>query len=145
MSTIKVDAIKNSSGQSEISVTTLKADTIQNTSGASVIKVDTLQTTTSQDIGMCRMFCNWSNVGTPSIRRGMNVSSLTDVTTNTTEVNMTNAMADTSYSITAAHQSGTRTTWNNTHSAQFVIMTSSKIREIWYSTDSNMLYVAIFS
>jgi len=111
----------------------------------STLKVDAIQTAAGQDVGMCRMFCNWSNIGTPSIRRGMNVSSLTDITTNTTEVNMTNAMADSSYSITAAHQSASLTSWNNTHSAQHVIMTSSKIKQIWYSTDSNMLYVAIFS
>ena len=111
----------------------------------STIKVDAIQTVSGQDVGMCRMFCNWSNIGTPSIRRGMNASSLTDITTNTSEVNMSNAMANTTYSITAAHQAGSLTTWNNTHSSQHVIMTSSKIRQIWYSSDSNALYVAIFS
>jgi len=50
MSTIQVDAIQNTSGQSEVSVTTLKADTIQNTSGASIIKVDTIQNASGASI-----------------------------------------------------------------------------------------------
>lgn len=111
----------------------------------STIKVDAIQTTSGQDVGMCRMFCNWENVGTPSIRRGMNVSSLTDVTTNSSEINYSNAMPDTTYSITEASQYGTYTSWINAHGNMMVIMTTSKLRQIWYSADSNGIYAAIFS
>jgi len=92
MSTIKVDAIKNSSGQSEISVTTLKADTIQNTSGASVIKVDTLQTTSGAGLYPARAWVNFNGSGTVAIVNSANVSSLTDVSTGKYTVNYTTAV-----------------------------------------------------
>lgn len=145
MSTIQVDAIQNTSGQSEVSVTTLKADTIQNTSGASIIKVDTLQKTSGQSVGYCLAWGNFENVSGPTLRRGLNVSSLTDVTTNTTDVNFSTAFPDTTYNITAAEQNASSTTHSNFYSCHWRVVSSSQIRQQWYSTDSNFLGFACFS
>jgi len=131
MSTIKVDAIQNTSGQSEVSVTTIKVDSIQTTSG--------------QGVGSCLAWGNFENVGGPTLRRALNVSSLTDVTTNTTDVNFSTAFPNTTYTITAAEQNGSSTTHGNFYGCHWRVVSSSQIRQQWYSTDSNFLGFACFS
>tara|TARA_B110000902_G_scaffold150368_1_gene172989 strand:- start:72 stop:422 length:351 start_codon:yes stop_codon:yes gene_type:complete len=88
---------------------------------------------------------NFSNVGGPSLRRSGNVSSLTDITTNTTDVNFTTAMSDTSYAIAAAEQNASGTTHGNAYSCHWRNVSTSKIRQQWYSTDSNQLGFCILS
>jgi hypothetical protein len=111
----------------------------------STIKVDNLQTIGGADLYPARAWGNFSNVGGPSLRRSGNVSSLTDVTTNTTNVNFTNAMSDTSYAIAAAEQNGSATAHGAFYGCHWRNMSTSQIREQWYSTDSNQLGFCILS
>ena len=101
MSTIQVDAIQNTSGQSEVSVTTLKADTIQNTSGASIIKVNTLQDTSGNGYYLARAWVN-INGANGSIRGNGNVSSVTDNGSSRFTVNYTNSISSADCSVTAS-------------------------------------------
>lgn len=111
----------------------------------STIKVDNLQTTGGAGLYPAKAWGNFTNVGGPSLRRSDNVSSLTDITTNTTEVNFTNAMTDTSYAIAAAEQNASATVHGNAYSCHWRNVSTSKIRQQWYSTDSNQLGFCILS
>ena len=111
----------------------------------STLKVDNLQTTGGAGLYPARAWGNFTNVGGPSLRRSGNVSSLTDITTNSTEVNFTNAMTDTSYAIAAAEQAGSTTAHANSYSCHWRNVTTSKISQMWYSTDSNQLGFCILS
>ena len=95
--------------------------------------------------GTVKAWGNFSNVGGPSLRRGGNVSSLTDVTTNTTDVNFSTSMGNTTYAICAAEQNGSGTLHGNAYSCHWRNVNSSRIRQQWYSTDSNQLGFAVLS
>lgn len=111
----------------------------------STIKVDNLQTTGGAGLYPARAWGNFTNVGGPSLRRSGNVSSLTDVTTNTTDVNFTNGMTDTSYAIAAAEQNASETLNSSFYNGHWRNVTTSTIRQQWYSTDSNQLGFCILS
>lgn len=87
MSTIQVDAIQNTSGQSEVSVTTLKADTLQDTSGNGYYPARA-----------------WVNINgaNGSIRGNGNVSSVTDNGSSRFTVNYTNSISSADCSVTAS-------------------------------------------
>jgi hypothetical protein len=111
----------------------------------STIKVDNLQTTGGAGLYPARAWGNFTNVGGPSLRRSGNVSSLIDITTNSTEVNFTNGMTDTSYAIAAAEQHASSTVHSNFYICHWRNVTTSKISQMWYSTDSNQLGFCVLS
>lgn len=47
----------------------------------------------------CRAWINFNGTGTPAIRGSANISSITDVNVGRYELNLTNAMPDTNYSV----------------------------------------------
>lgn len=113
----------------------------------STLKVNTLEEATSGGATYftAKAWGNFENVGGPTLRRSGNVSSLTDITTNTTEVNLSTAMPNTTYAIVAAEQNASQTAHTNYYSCHWRNVSTSKIKQQWYSTDSNQLGFAIFS
>ena len=111
----------------------------------STIKVDNLQTTGGNSLHPPRAWGNFHNVGGPSLRRGGNVSSLTDITTNTTDVNFSISMGNTTYAICAAEQNGSHLTHVNAYSCHWRNVSTTQIRQQWYSTDSNQCGFCIIS
>lgn len=65
-------------------MSTLRVNTIQDSSGSGSPAIN----------GLAKAWVNFNGTGTPAIRAGYNVSSITDLGTGTYDVNMTNAMLD---------------------------------------------------
>lgn len=72
-------------------MSTLRVNTLQDQAGTGQPDID----------GLCKAWVNFNGTGTVAIRASYNVSSITDNATGQYTVNMTNAMSDTDYCVTA--------------------------------------------
>ena len=79
-------------------MSTLKTGKVKTTTIAD--ELDTESTAVTNVInGSAKAWVNFNGIGTPSMRRGFNVSSLVDVAVGTYTVNFTTAMADGNYAV----------------------------------------------
>lgn len=73
-------------------MSTLRLTTISNQTGSSSVPSETVIN------GSAKAWVNFNGTGTVAIRASFNVTSITDVTTGTYNVNFTNALTDANYS-----------------------------------------------
>jgi len=83
-------------------MSTIKVNNLQNASGGSNSTPEEIQQ------GRAKAWVNFNGSNTVAIRNDYNVSSITDTGTGAYKVNMSNAMANTNYAVTAnsSHLSG---------------------------------------
>ena len=95
MSTVKVDTIQTTGGVSEIAI-----DKLKGVSAASSISVvaEGGTTTTNLQQGRAKMWVNYTGISTTASRDSFNVSTLTDVDTGKTTININNDMGNANYS-----------------------------------------------
>jgi len=79
---------------------TLKTNTLTGTSTAGSIAVtgEGNSTTTNLQQGLCKVWVNYTGISTTAERDSFNVTSLTDIATGQTTVNIANDMANANYS-----------------------------------------------
>ena len=127
-------------------MSTLKVTTIQDTSGSNA--------STSEEIneGRAKAWGNFDGTGTINIRDSFNVSSIVDVQTGVMTVNLSNAMADTNYSLLLAYgrSSTTNQTSESISAFDFASRTTSSVKirtgnsENNQNSDTEILNMAIF-
>ena len=103
---------------------TLKTNTLTGTSTAGSIAVtgEGNSTTTNLQQGLCKCWVNYTGISTTAARDSFNVSSLTDITTGQTTVNINNNMANDDYSgyyYTNTDANTAYTNFANTHAGGF--------------------------
>ena len=96
----------------------------------------------------CRAWVNFNGTGVVSIRASGNVSSVTDVTTGTYQINFTNAFADASYSAVAMNRADTDygpiVGQPHNYATQSTTSIYLKCGSYGALTDSSVVTVAIF-
>lgn len=86
-------------------MSTLKTGKVKTTTIAD--ELDTESTAVTNVInGSAKAWVNFNGTGTVAIRRGFNVSSITDLNTGWYQINFTTSMPDSDYSVTTASDSG---------------------------------------
>ena len=88
-------------------MSTIKVNNLQNASGGSNSTPEQIQQ------GRAKAWVNFNGSGTVAIRDDFNVSSITDSGTGLYKVNISNALSNTNYAVTAgsSHLSGTYLAW----------------------------------
>jgi hypothetical protein len=132
-------------------MSTLRLTTISNQGGTASVPSDTVIN------GTAKAWVNFNGTGTVAIRGGFNVSSITDIGAGNYQVNFTNSLPDTNYSIAGLSQNsggsppcayvaigpgdaGTSTNYLLTTSARV----STGVYGVGGSTDSGFVTVAVF-
>jgi hypothetical protein len=83
----------------------------------STIKVDTIKNTSNVEVYTCKAWVNFNGVGAVSIRGSGNVTSVVDTAIGKYTVNLTNAITDANYVITA-NVSDVGSSYNNQMNCQ---------------------------
>ena len=103
---------------------TLKINTLTGatTAGSIAVTGEGNSTTTNLQQGLCKCWVNYTGISTTAARDSFNVSSLTDITTGQTTVNINNNMANDDYSgyyYTNTDANTAYTNFANTHAGGF--------------------------
>lgn len=113
MSNLLVQNIKHTNNTTSMAI---------DTSGQVTIRGEGSATTTNLQQGLCKCWVNYTCVSTTAARDSFNVSSLTDITTGQTTVNINNNMANDDYSgyyYTNTDSNTAFTNFGNTHTGGF--------------------------
>ena len=132
-SEIKVDTIVNAGGDNDTGIDLATNDQIllkvanatkltMNSTGQTTIVGEGGTTTTSLQQGLCKVWVNYTGVSTTASRDSLNVSSLTDVSTGITTVNISNSFNNTDYTgsyYTNANSGSSLGSFSNHHVGMF--------------------------
>ena len=113
MSNLLVQNIKHTNNTTSMAI---------DTSGQVSVRGEGSATTTNLQQGLCKCWVNYTGISTTAERDSFNVSSLTDITTGQTTVNINNNMANANYSgyyYTNASSETAYTNFVNQHAGGF--------------------------
>ena len=124
-------------------MSTLKVNNITDTSGGS---------SNLSVPGTAKAWVNFNGSGTVAIRDDLNVSSITDSGTGLYKVNMTSALSNTNYAVTAgsSHNSGSYLAWPHLRDRDQVTRSTTQFQldvknSSGAATDSQEIHVAVFA
>ena len=124
-------------------MSTLKVNNIQDTSGGS---------SNLSVPGAAKAWVNFNGSGTVAIRDDLNVSSITDSGTGLYKVNMTSALSNTNYAVTAgtSHLSGSYLAWPHLRERDQPTRSTTQLQldcknSSGAATDSQEIHVAVFA
>ena len=113
MSNLLVQNIKHTNNTTSMSI---------DTSGQVTIRGEGSATTTNLQQGLCKVWVNYTGVSTTASRDSLNVSSLTDVSTGVTTVNISNSFNNTDYTgsyYNNANSGSSLGSFSNQHTGMF--------------------------
>lgn len=128
-------------------MSTLKTGKVKTTTIAD--ELDTESTAVTNVInGSAKAWVNFNGTGTVAIRRGFNVSSITDVSSSKYRVNFATAMPDANYSTTSMGDvgSGANVQINSGETppaTSFIELRTYNLS--WAGVDSSYVFIAVFS
>ena len=100
---------------STLTASTIKTETLtgETTTGSLAVTGEGGSTTTNMQQGLAKMWVNYTGISTTAARDSFNVSSLTDVATGQTTVNINNDMGNVNYSGYYFTSASTGTAYSN--------------------------------
>jgi len=122
---------------------TLKTDTLTGVSTAGSISVtgEGNSTATNLQQGLAKCWVNYTGISTTASRDGFNVSSVNDITTGQTTVNINNNMANANYSgyyYTNADSGTAYTNFSNLHAGGFGSFETGLFKHNAYNASSDV-------
>ena len=114
----------------------IKVDEIQNKAGSTTLAANKLPDMLS---GSAKTYVNFTSISSTSIRKSLNVSSLTDNATGQTTINMTSAMSDTNYTgswFTNANSGSAIGSFSNQFTGNFILRTTTNYQVASFGTST---------
>jgi hypothetical protein len=132
-------------------MSTLNVSNIQSTGSGFNDVVSFKNSSGTQNGFLCRAWVNFNGSGTVAIRDDFNVTSITDSGVGLYQVNMSNALSNTNYAVTAgsSHLSGTYLSWPHLRDRDQVTRSTTQFQldcknSSGSATDQQEIHIAVF-